>query len=239
MSDPEFLRPFFTFFGGKWNISPSYPSPRYNTIVEGFAGSAGYSLNNYKKDVILIEKDPDIYSVWEFLISSSREDIMSIPDLSIGQMVDSLDIPLGAKNLLGFWCGRGRATPGHQLSGWGKNPKYKRYYWGQEARNRIISQLKYISHWQILNNDFFSCCQILNSSLSPVTWFIDPPYKYLGGYKMNAVDYSCLSDTVRALNGQKIVCEGPYGDYLPFVPLVESLGNNGRVSSERVYILDN
>lgn len=38
------LKPFFTYFGGKYRIAPRYPKPQYNTIIEPFAGSAGYSL---------------------------------------------------------------------------------------------------------------------------------------------------------------------------------------------------
>jgi len=38
------LRPFWRYYGGKWRAAPSYPSPRCETIIEPFAGAAGYSL---------------------------------------------------------------------------------------------------------------------------------------------------------------------------------------------------
>lgn len=49
----------FYYYGRKKQIAKYYPSPNYSVIVEPFAGSAAYSLyeNNWKKDVILIEKD--------------------------------------------------------------------------------------------------------------------------------------------------------------------------------------
>jgi site-specific DNA-adenine methylase len=34
------LRPFFTFYGGKWRAAPFYDAPTHGHIVEPFAGSA-------------------------------------------------------------------------------------------------------------------------------------------------------------------------------------------------------
>ena len=38
------LKPFWRYYGGKYRAAPAYPPPRLGTIVEPFAGSAGYSL---------------------------------------------------------------------------------------------------------------------------------------------------------------------------------------------------
>jgi hypothetical protein len=32
------LRPFWRYYGGKWRAAPRYPAPRYDTIIEPFAG---------------------------------------------------------------------------------------------------------------------------------------------------------------------------------------------------------
>jgi hypothetical protein len=32
------LRPFFSFYGGKWRIARHYPTPKYDIIIEPFAG---------------------------------------------------------------------------------------------------------------------------------------------------------------------------------------------------------
>ena len=35
------LKPFFTYYGGKYRAAPKYPEPVHGSIVEPFAGSAG------------------------------------------------------------------------------------------------------------------------------------------------------------------------------------------------------
>ena len=52
------MRPFFGFYGGKWRDAPKhYPFPEHDTIVEPFAGSAGYSVRYSDRNVILGEKE--------------------------------------------------------------------------------------------------------------------------------------------------------------------------------------
>lgn len=43
------LKPFFTFYGGKWRAAPHYAPPEFATIVEPFAGAAGYSVRHHTK----------------------------------------------------------------------------------------------------------------------------------------------------------------------------------------------
>ncbi|MFL6862652.1 MAG: hypothetical protein ACJ8DZ_06610, partial [Allosphingosinicella sp.] len=58
-----------------------YPAPRYNTIIEPFAGSAGYSLRYHERTVILYEIDPVVVAVWKYLIGVTPREILAIPDL--------------------------------------------------------------------------------------------------------------------------------------------------------------
>jgi hypothetical protein len=46
MGKPEVtgLRPFFSYYGAKWGLGRHYSAPAHWTVVEPFAGSAGYSL---------------------------------------------------------------------------------------------------------------------------------------------------------------------------------------------------
>lgn len=61
----------FYYYGRKKKLVKVYPSPVYSTIVEPFAGSAAYSLYWVKdRDVILIEKDLQVYELWKTLQSS-------------------------------------------------------------------------------------------------------------------------------------------------------------------------
>ncbi len=84
-------RPFFGFYGGKWRDTPKhYPPPVHETIVEPFAGSAGYSLRYFDRRVVLCEIDPVIAGIWTFLTRASAAEIRSIPDLDPDQTVDDL-----------------------------------------------------------------------------------------------------------------------------------------------------
>src|SRR5690606_36487887 len=59
------LRPFFGYYGGKWRDTPKhYTAPKHDLIVEPFAGSAGYALRYYNRDVVLVERDPILVTVW-------------------------------------------------------------------------------------------------------------------------------------------------------------------------------
>ena len=54
------LRPFIRYYGGKWRAAPLYPAPMHSTIIEPFAGAAGYSMRYPDRDVILVERYPVI-----------------------------------------------------------------------------------------------------------------------------------------------------------------------------------
>lgn len=54
----KFLRPFFNYYGGKWRAALHYPGPRYDHIIEPFAGSAGYALRYYQRRITLVDSDP-------------------------------------------------------------------------------------------------------------------------------------------------------------------------------------
>ena len=43
------MKPFFRYYGGKWRDCAKYPPPQFDTIVEPFAGSAGYSVRHHTR----------------------------------------------------------------------------------------------------------------------------------------------------------------------------------------------
>ena len=59
----------WSYYGRKTKVVKYYPVPRYDTIIEPFAGTAVYSLHqdNWKKNVILIEKYDIIVNIWKYL----------------------------------------------------------------------------------------------------------------------------------------------------------------------------
>ena len=105
------LSPFFTFYGGKWRASPLYAKPKYKKIVEPFAGSAGYAMRYPWLDVILVERDPLIAATWRYLIRVTPAEMLSLPDIEVGQTTDDLNVAPEARLLIGWWCNGGNAQP--------------------------------------------------------------------------------------------------------------------------------
>ena len=141
------LRPFFSFYGGKWRVTPKhYPKPRHATIVEPFAGSAGFSLRYADRRVVLCEIDPVIASVWRYLIGVSPQEIRSIPDVPLGGSVDDLPVPQEARWLVGFWVNRGVSRPRNKPSRWMREGIRPGSFWGDRVRSSIASQVDSIRH---------------------------------------------------------------------------------------------
>lgn len=205
------MKPFLSFYGAKWRIAPKYPAPLHDTIIEPFAGSAGYAVRNHTKNVILVERDPRIASVWKYLISASTDDINALPLLDRGCRVGKLDVCEGAKNLIGFWLSKGSSHPVQTPSAWAREDRYSKQFWGPEIRSRIAEQVPHIKHWKLLEGDY---------TLAPdveATWFIDPPYFVAGKYYTYAdIDYAALAKWSTDRKGQTMVCEGRGATWLPF-----------------------
>lgn len=232
------LRPFFSFYGSKWRAAPLYPQPIYDTIIEPFAGSAGYSLLYPDSQVKLVDIDPTICGVWDYLIHVSPNEIRKIPiDF---ECIDDLNVPPEARSLVGFWLNKGSVSPCRHPSAWMREDKYANQFWGIRIRERIADQVDRIRHWTISNSSYSDI-----DSTPVATYFIDPPYSSPAGlhYKFNAIDYDNLANYARALPGQVIVCEQDGATWLPFQKFasIQSMASrNGKKRSEEViwYNLD-
>ena len=216
------LRPFFGFYGGKWRDAPKhYDPPRHGTVVEPFAGSAGYSVRFAASNVVLGEIDEVIYGVWHYLIHASAKEIRAIPDLEPGQTVADLVISQEARWLVGFWLNRGTARPRTGPSAWMREAIRPGSFWGERVRETIASQLDQIRHWRIYNCSY----EELGSHIrGEATWFVDPPYQNQGKHYhhgADAIDFPLLSGWCRRLPGQVIVCENEGADWLPFRTLAD------------------
>lgn len=125
------LRPFFSFYGGKWRDAPkNYPPPSYPTIVEPFAGSAGYSVRYANRKVILCDLDPVIAGLWEYLIQVSPEEILAIPDVPLDGSVDDLNLTEPQASLVGFWVNNGASRPCKRPSKWMRGGTHAGSFWG-------------------------------------------------------------------------------------------------------------
>ena len=232
------LRPFWTFFGGKWRLAPRYPKPIHATIIEPFAGAAGYSLRYPDRKIILIDKDPLIAGMWRWLIRVSAGEVRALPRLPLSGALDDVKWPCEeAKNLAGFWITRGAAHPNRTASAWMRDPRYIHWSWGEMSIDRIASQVNRIRHWTIIEGDYTDAPDI------EATWFIDPPYVKAGlryRHGSDAIDFSRLGAFCQNVEGQVIVCEQEGADWLPFEFFHQAKANEsvsgGKISNEVVWI---
>jgi len=224
------LLPFFTFYGGKNRAARHYPEPARDLIVEPFAGSAGYSLNYPDRQVLLRDADPVIVATWQYLLGASAADILGLPDLQPGQTTDDLDVPPGARHLIGWWLNKGSATPKRKPSTFMLRYPQGGPYWGPGIRARIARQLPCIWHWRV------ECASWESAPDLDACWFIDPPYQRAGKHyrhDSDGIDYRKLAEWTRTRRGQVIACEADAADWLPFRPLVAIDGMEGRQKKTR------
>jgi 16S rRNA G966 N2-methylase RsmD len=198
----------FPYYGRKKAIVDHYPEPKYNTIIEPFAGAASYSLKYYTKNVILIEKDPCIYGIWNYLIKASSKDILKLPLLNKDETLDDekfKSLKPVEKDLIGFFIKTSCSRPNKIQS---PHKNYNR--WSEESRKKLSDNVLKIKHWEIYNG----CYSEVKSEVlkcQSITWFVDPPYQGAGGgyYKFSnkKIDYKYLASWINSIKGQVILCE--------------------------------
>ncbi len=213
--------PLFKWFGSKWSSAKHMPSPIYGSIVEPFAGSAGYSLRHARCDVHLRDSDPHLRVLWPWLIKTATEyDIRSIPiDIPEGTDIRTLGLSIGQATLLKSWQRTNSVGDCWTISPWGNKPGQ----WTANTRARVASEVGCISHWKFLDWDLY---EAPGSFLEyPRTWMIDPPYQYNYQYRQAGIEsYATLAEHIKYLPGQIIACEamcpktGSVPDWLPFEP---------------------
>ena len=211
------------------------------TIVEPFAGAAGYSVRHHTRRVLLVERDPLIAATWRYLIRVSPAELLSLPDLEHGQTTDDLALSAEARTLIGWWCNGGSAQPKKSLSKWARmqpgDPGWSsQLLWGPRVRLRLAGQVDEIRHWRISEGDWSTAPDI------EATWFIDPPYVEAGRYYRfgpDRIDFAALADWCRARRGQVVVCENTGATWLPFRPWRRTLASNalhgGKYSNEAIW----
>ena len=210
------LRPFWNYFGGKWRSASSYPPPRFGTIIEPFAGAAGYSLHHPERAIVLVEKYHVVAEVWRFLTSAKPTEVLRIP---IVEAVDDLPrgVCSGARWLVGFALNFATSAPRATLSS-GQRALRSRGQrlagWTEERRALVATQLDAVKHWRVIEGDYSQAPDVV------ATHFIDAPYQGRAGqnyvHGSRALDYDRLAVFATSRRGQTIVCEGLGATWLPF-----------------------
>lgn len=219
---------FFPYYGSKLRAAKKYPEPLYDSVIEPFAGGAGYSTHHWQRQVLLVDSNPDIVDTWKFLVGATADDIAAIPLLEPEQPLDELNLERGPALLVGWWCVRASATPRKKLSSWcGKWPDR---FWGAKIRDRIAAQVDKISHWAVKQADY------IWAQSGPATYFVDPPYQSGGHvYPRHTIDYEALATWCRQLEGQVLVCEQTPATWLPFVEFYKHKGIQKEERTELIY----
>jgi site-specific DNA-adenine methylase len=213
----------FYYYGRKKQIAKHYPEPNYDCIVEPFAGSAAYSFfgDNWKKQILLIEKDEKVSAIWEWLINEATPNLIkNMPDLKPGEKSSEFLHIIHAATKMAFKYKTIKVTP-VLARNW-------------EISKRVMAEnLWKIKHWEIACGDYTAAPNV------EATWFIDPPYMSDPGmgynYSSAEMDYLYLAEWCMERRGEIICCEGEYGKYLPFVTLLELKGVAGKSSKEKVF----
>jgi hypothetical protein len=227
------MRPFFPFYGSKWNIARHYPAPLPGLVVEPFAGGAGYATFYGCPQVALYDADPIIAGVWAYLLRVTPDEIMSLPDLpAVGDCVDDHDLPQEAKWLIGFWLNRGSAQPKKSRTAYSARTDRAQLNWSRRAKERIASQLPLIGGWTVRNAPYDAAPDVR------ATWFVDPPYGDKGRfYRVGFNDFDALGSWCDDRQGRLIVCERDDATWLPFSPLGSFKSSLGR-ASEGIFTRD-
>lgn len=229
------MKPFFTYYGGKYRIAPKYPRPKWAELVEPFAGSAGYSVRNHIHRVRLYDVNPKVVATWEYLIKTSPEEILALP--TDFDDVRDLNVCQEAKWLIGWWLNKGTASPRNKPSKWMKSGTRDNSYWGEVVRERIANQVVRIRHWEVKLLPYYAIPLTRKSC-----WFVDPPYQTSGvHYPHNQIDYQRLRDWTLSLPGQVIACGQDGDSWVPFKHFIVTRSTPGykRVGTSKEVIWTN
>lgn len=204
----------WSYYGSKSKLVDFYPPPKFDKIIEPFAGSAKYAMKYWDREILLMDKYSVVVQLWKWLQKQSRKNILELPKLTKGDDLRCLDLPKEAKYLIGFSINKGSVSPRNIVTEWGeKGWAYSRVW--------IADNIFKIKHWEIVQGSY----EYLQNENA--TWFVDPPYQFGGEhYKESTanIDFGKLSDWCKSRNGQVIVCENTKADWLDFKSMTDFCG---------------
>ena len=205
----------FSYYGGKGQISSWYPPPKYDFVIEPFAGAAWYSVRHQLgKRALVNDVNPIIFQIWDWLLHrATLEMVLAFPPYVAKSGMVRFSDP-GQDAFYRFWGNEGTESPRNVAGSLHK-----------KTWNSTLRTLPLIKGWEC------SCVSYEKLPIIEATWFVDPPYSQQSRYKnCSPLDYAALGDWCRGLPGQVIVCESEGATWLPFQPL--RLGRGQRKSSK-------
>lgn len=209
----------FSYYGSKSKVIRFYPKPKFRRIKEPFAGSARYSLQYFDNEVLLMDLDQNIISLWNYLKKCNEKDIMGLPEFKTGDDIRNFNLSEEEKLFCGYLIGKGLSRPQNIVTPFAGE---RQPTWIPWQKRKIAKQLFKIKHWEIQLGHY---SQLQNDKC---TWFIDPPYQFGGSHytKSNkAIDFAALAQWCRTRQGQVIVCENTKADWMDFKPMVSQRGS--------------
>jgi site-specific DNA-adenine methylase len=210
----------FSYYGGKGNVIDFYPKPKFNKIIEPFAGSAKYALKYFDREVLLVDKYEVIVKIWKWLQKCSPKDILSLPRPKENERLSTFNFDCEeAKLLMGFIIAKGGQCPRDKPT---SRATTHRPNTSNFTLNRIASDLFKIKHWEIRLGSYNEI------KTQEATWYIDPPYQHGGHVYIHSnkkIDFTDLSKWCQERFGQVIVSENSKADWLPFKKMAKMRGN--------------
>lgn len=213
----------FYYQGRKARAAKSYPAPEYPIVIEPFAGSMAYTLTHRPRFAIGIEKDAEIVKLWHRLCAMSRMQLARYHIPAVGQVTTDRWVMLS-----------------DQSSG---SPRNNYRTMSQYMVERMETQRRMVIKHRVYANQsvLYSLGDYSEAPDIEATWFIDPPYQGVNGYRHSALDYDRLGEWCMTRRGQVIVCEGADADWLPFqehstwqgLPMLQAPNT---IVTEKVYV---
>jgi 16S rRNA G966 N2-methylase RsmD len=226
----------FYYYGAKRRLARYYPAPEHSTIVEPFAGSAGYSmfwaLKRPELRIVLIEKDPRTAAVWTQLLGLTPEQIEAYPVPAIGERTADRFVMFAMASNATATCSSLTVTA--------------RVHQEATRMRRGAAQLRRFLDGRVT----VVCGDYTEAPDIEATWFVDPPYQaqeraaktanpggrgYGPGCRNADIDFDALASWCRARRGQVIACENAGADWLPFRHLRDQTNTVGRPTREVVW----
>ena len=216
-------------------LAKHYPPPKYNLIIEPFAGSAAYSCYHLMKDkskqAVLYEKDLTVVDAWSKVRFLTREEIENYPVPKIGEYTSDFLIMTCAVSNAASKCNKMKYTERMDKVFQIQKKRILRLF---DIRNRI---------W-VWSGDYSLASDI------EATWFIDPPYQVLqasttafpngNGYSRtcgaDCIDYKKLADFCKSRKGQVIVCEKEGANWMDFQVFKTNKTSLNKKYNEVIYV---